>query len=173
MRPKLSRRLTEDRFLQHYWLKRELVEFCRSFGLPSSGSKEQLTNRVADHLAGRTMSAIPRKSSRKDPLPDTLTVRTKIGAGWRCSHQLRAFFVAHFGSGFRFNEAIRKFIATGQGKTLGQALEVYRESLKTEAKPIGSQFQYNRHMRQFKLDHPGASHAQAVAAWWEFRQGRG
>jgi hypothetical protein len=28
-------------------------------------------------------------------------------------------------------------------------------------------------MRQFKLDYPGASHAQAVAAWWEFRQGRG
>jgi hypothetical protein len=173
MRPKLSPRLPEDGFLKHYWLKRELIDFCRAHGLRSSGTKDQLTRRIADHLAGRPISPTPQKSRIEDPLPGELTLHTKIGRGWRFSAELRAFFVCHCGSRFRFNEAVRSFIAEGNGKTLGQAIEVYRASLKSAPKPIGAQFQYNRHMRQYKLDHPGSTRAQAIEAWWRFRQGQG
>jgi hypothetical protein len=172
MRPKLSRQLSEEKFLQHYWLKSELTLFCRELGLAVQGSKQQLTERIADRLAGRPQKT-PKTKTRglqsKSSLPCKLTLRTRIGTGWTCSQRLREFFVSHCGKGFRFNQSVRTFLVQGVGKTLGQAIEVYRASLRTGPKPIASQFEYNRHIRQYKLDHPGATHAQAVSAWWKKR----
>ena len=37
-------------FLRFHWLKSELVEFCRANGLPTGGSKGQLTERIAHFL---------------------------------------------------------------------------------------------------------------------------
>jgi len=169
-RPKLNINLSEASFLHHYWLKSELAQFCRKLGLPVSGSKELLTDRIANHLAGRPQNLSPKKPKNTDPLPESLTLSTVIGNGWRCSRKLREFMVSHCGPGFHFNDAMRRFLKESAGKTLKEAIEVYRESLSVENREIPPQFEYNRHMREFKLNHPGCSHAQAVEAWWKKRQ---
>lgn len=46
-RPILSKELDSKSFLNFYYLKEELVDFCRENGLPVSGGKLDLTERIA------------------------------------------------------------------------------------------------------------------------------
>ena len=49
-RPELSRKLDGQTFRSYYYLKKELVDFCRENGLPISGGKIELTDRIAAFL---------------------------------------------------------------------------------------------------------------------------
>lgn len=49
-RPDLDRQMDSKRFLNYYYLKEELVEFCRKNGLPVSGAKTEITKRIAYFL---------------------------------------------------------------------------------------------------------------------------
>jgi hypothetical protein len=37
-------------------------------------------------------------------------------------------------------------------------------------RPIGQQFEYNQHVRRYHQMHPGATHAQMVAAWQQLKR---
>ncbi len=103
-------------------------------------------------------------------MPSAFSTETIIGPGWRCTQSLRHFFEAHCGRDFRFNEALRDFIAAGSGRPLAEAIAVYAASRKSGPRPIAPQFEYNRHMRDYRAAHPGSTHAEAVAAWWARRE---
>ena len=49
-RPELNQELDAATFRKIYYLKQELVSFCREKGLPTSGSKTELTDRIAYFL---------------------------------------------------------------------------------------------------------------------------
>jgi len=49
-RPKLDKSLDAESFRQWYWLKDELVQFCRENGIPPSGGKTELSERIAHFL---------------------------------------------------------------------------------------------------------------------------
>ena len=49
-RPELTDKLSSKEFLEYYYLKEELVRFCRENGLPASGGKQDLTRRIAFFL---------------------------------------------------------------------------------------------------------------------------
>ena len=49
-RPILNTNLNSDTFRSYYYLKEELVEFCRNNGIPTSGGKLELTDRIAYFL---------------------------------------------------------------------------------------------------------------------------
>ena len=46
--------ITNATFLDTYWHRATLADFCRVKGLPSSGSKSTLTAHISDHLSGKT-----------------------------------------------------------------------------------------------------------------------
>ncbi len=46
-RPILSKKLDSKSFLNFYYLKEELIDFCRENGLPVSGGQLELTERIA------------------------------------------------------------------------------------------------------------------------------
>ena len=102
-------------------------------------------------------------------MPQRFTPKTVIGPGWRCTRTLRAFFEAQVGEAFVWNAAMRAFLAQGEGRTLAQALEHYRCSLHSPAAPIGAQFEFNRHVRDYRAGHPGATRGEVLAAWWAKR----
>lgn len=168
-RPSLSKNLSESDFLKWYWLKSELALFCKESGLPTSGAKLQLLQRVAAHLSGRPQVKTVAPKKKADTMPMVFDTNTMIGEGWRFTKRLRDFFESECGKGFRFNGAVRNFIATGAGKSLEEALVAYRKSLLEPPRDIGIQFEFNRHMREFKESNPNASHIEAVSAWWEKR----
>ena len=49
-RPVLDKNLDSKTFRDFYYLKEELVDFCRKNGLPVSGGKLQITDRIACFL---------------------------------------------------------------------------------------------------------------------------
>ena len=171
-RPTLDTHLSADSFLRWYWLKAELVVFCRSCGLSASGSKQALTGRIAKYLeTGQSSRPTGQKSAKKDRMPRTFARATIIGSGWTCSQALRAFFEQELGRSFHFDATLREFIHQGQGKTLRDAIQAWDEARYSPVeKEIAPQFEYNRHIRDYLKTNPGAGLKAAIAAWKERRQ---
>jgi hypothetical protein len=165
--PSLHKEISIDDFDRGYWLKRELIEFCRTYKLPTSGSKSELTQRIRRFLqSGEILKPLPRQS-RNGRMPETFRRDSVIGSGWRCSQQLRAFFEVEIGAHFHFDATMRDFIKHGEGKTLQEAIDAWHQAqhapkIETEIAP---QFEYNRHIREYFKHHPGATLQDAIAAW--------
>ncbi len=49
-RPVLSKNLDAETFRNYYYLKEELIDFCRKNALQTTGGKIDLTNRIAHYL---------------------------------------------------------------------------------------------------------------------------
>lgn len=173
-RPRLSPTLSEEDFLAWYWLKAELIAFCRELGMPSGGDKATLSARVAARLGDRAPATVQpaRQAAARNSAPQCLTLETVVVSGYRLSEQLRAFFVQHEGPRFRFNQALRDFFRDPAGRTLADAIALYRNAALAPGQPIGRQFEYNRHMRAYFEAHPDASMQQARQAWWDRRSSR-
>lgn len=50
-RPELNVAISLNDFLNHYWLRTELVFFCRNYGIIASGSKMEIADRIQLFLA--------------------------------------------------------------------------------------------------------------------------
>ncbi|WP_291933131.1 hypothetical protein [Limnohabitans sp.] len=171
-RPLLTPDLRPEEFSAWYWLKKELQDFCSAQNWPTGGSKQDLAARVRAGLSGQPLPAwrAPAATAVHDAMPGSLSPQTVIGPGWRLNAALRGFFVAHTSPAFRFNQALRDLFKNPEGRTLAQALVVYRDSCTQGAAPIQRQFQFNQHIRDYFAQHPGATRAQALQAWQAKRQ---
>lgn len=171
-RPALNAQLSAETFQRWYWLKDELVAFCRSIGIPSGGSKQTLTERIARYLTtGEKSVLVPPKPASKGQMPANFTRETVIGPGWTCSQALRAFFEQELGLSFRFDATLRDFIHHGQGKTLQEAILAWENAQANPVeKEIAPQFEYNRHIRAYLNAHPGAGLKAAIRAWEAWKQ---
>ncbi len=174
-RPELTAATTATDFRSFYWLKQELVDFCRANRLATGGAKQEISARIERFLATGERQA-PTGEFRRPTgvMPAQLSRETMITPSFRCSQQLRAFFVAEIGPHFHFDRTMREFIKHGAGKTLGQAIEVWQSAAAQPAaeSEIDTQFEYNRHMREFFKANQGATLPQAVKAWREQRAQR-
>ena len=169
-RPALSADLPAETFEDWYWLRSELTAFCRAEGLRATGSKGELAARVSAYLRTGTRCDRSAPRPRRARMPERFDEATVVGEGWRCSQPLRAFFEARLGPGFRFDAAMRALIASGAGLTLAQVMERHAAQRAAPGRSeIAPQFEYNRFMRAFSQERPGASHADAVAAWRRHR----
>lgn len=184
-RPELTGGISVEEFRRWRWRKDQLQAFCRSAGIVSAGSKEEIFQRIEAYLRQGVVPASHRKRPRSHPvgtkqtspmqrrsreMPKRFDDQTTIGPGWRCTAQLRAYFVERLGKSFRFSEPLRRFLREGTGRSLGEAVEVYRLAIRGPNLPIGKQFEYNQHVRRYHKTHPGATHAQVVAAWHALKQ---
>ena len=171
-RPKLEPTLSAHDFLDYYWLKNELLIFCRKNTLATSGSKTELTKRIAHFLdTGERLK--PVKVRKASKMPTNFHKDTVIEKGWRSSQALRAFFKKEIGSHFHFNAVMREFIKYEAGKTLGNAIKAWEENQNTpREKDIAPQFEYNRHMRAYFGKYPQATRQEALAAWQQKRSRR-
>jgi SAP domain-containing new25/Domain of unknown function (DUF6434) len=175
VRPRLTIDLTAQEFERHYYLKAELIEFCREHGIPTVGNKPDLNERIKAFLETGEISRISSNTRRssKNAREIELTLETVIWQGMTCNPRLGGFFKLQLGSGFRFNKAMRDFIHFGAGSTLAQALKVWHtdqaERKAGRKDEILPQLEYNQHFRAFFAEHKGATRAQAIAAWWAKR----
>lgn len=171
-RPALTPALTPAEFGRFYWLKEELVAFCRQQHLSTGGSKQDLTQRITSHLAGEKPPIEPaRRLARAVNMPKTFTRSTVIGSGWRCSQELRAFFEREIGPRFHFDAVMRELIHQGYGQTLEAAILRWEAArLNPTPRQIGPQFEYNQHIRDYFQAHPGGSLQDAIRTWKEKRQ---
>jgi hypothetical protein len=170
-RPTLTEHTTVDDFASFYWLKEELVAFCRAQGLSTLGSKQDLSVRIRQFLETGTESRSAPSAMRKAKMPNTFTRQSIIAPGWCCSQELRAFFEREIGTSFHFDGVMRDFIHHGVGKTLDEAIAAWQAEQKNPqpAKEIAPQFEYNRYLREYFSSHPGATLDEAIQAWNSYK----
>lgn len=168
-RPELNRQLSAERFMSYYYLKEELVSFCRQNGLPTSGGKLELTQRIAEFLDTGIIPQAEKSCARKSrPADDVLTEQSVIEKGFVCSEKHRAFFSERIGKGFSFNVAFQKWLRSNAGKTYADAIEAYRRIInekKSRKTTIDRQFEYNTYIRDFFADNKGSSLEAAIKCW--------
>ncbi|MFB9877812.1 DUF6434 domain-containing protein [Planobispora siamensis] len=171
LRPALTPDLSGEELTRWYWRKDELVAFARQIGTGTGGGKHDLLARLAAALDGRPLPQPP-PAARRPPaarLPEPLTPDTVLPDGQRCSQQLRAFFRERIGAAFHFDAAMREFIATGAGRTLGEAVRHWHATRQAPPSQIGAQFELNRFLRDWHAAHPGAGRHEALQAWRHYR----
>ena len=166
-RPNLSKELDSNTFRNFYYLKEELVSFCRENGIPSSGGKEEITERIATFLdTGEIISS--RAKTRKSIKIKDISRDTIIESDFVCTEVHRAFFKEEIGKSFSFNVAFQKWLKGNAGKTYEEAIDAYYrilEEKKVVRTTIDKQFEYNTYIRDFFADNTGKTLKDAICCW--------
>lgn len=166
-RPELNIVLDGKTFLKWYWLKEELTGFCKANGIPASGSKTELTERIAYFLDTGKVPEVT-KIRRVSSKVASITLDSLIEPDLVCSEVHRAFFKEQIGASFSFNVAFQKWLKANTGKTYKEAVEAYfaiLEDKKNSKSVIGKQFEYNTYIRDFMAANKGRSLDDAIKCW--------
>lgn len=181
-RPDLDGRISLSDFNDFYWLKQELVAFCKSVGISTSGSKLELSDRIRHFISTGEVQHIQKNQTQKkstfDWRTETLTRATLITDNYANGEHVRRFFMHEIGPHFSFNVVFMKWIKEHVGHTLGDAICEWQRihALKKDknyVRDIDPQFEYNRYMRAFLNDNPDLSSKDAVKYWMLKRSRRG
>ena len=164
--PKLTRDLSPEEFGEHYFLKEELKDFCRSEGLKVSGSKGDLEKRIIHYLKTGDELAEPKVRQKSVETSSEISLDSRLGENFRCSEDKRAFFEGHIGKGFKFKVKFQKWLKANPDKTYRDAIDAYFEIQRSKEKTeIGEQFQYNQYIRDFFEDNDDRSLDDAIRCW--------
>ena len=166
-KPALDRNLDEETFRSYYFLKEELVAFCRANGLPASGSKMELTERIADYLTTGEIKPAEKAKNTKTRVMQ-ISEESLIEPDFVCSEKHRAFFKERIGNNFSFNVQFQKWLKANTGKTYAEAIAAYHEILAEKKKcpaEIGRQFEYNAYIHAFFEDNSDKTLQQAIQCW--------
>lgn len=168
-RPDLDLKLSAEIFRQYYYLKEELVDFCRKNNLQATGSKSELSERIAVFLESGKRTRAENKT-RKTQSAGEIKPNNIIEENFVCSEKHRAFFKEQVGKSFSFNVAFQKWLKSNAGKTYADAITAYHQILqeKKSAKGKGEierQFEYNTYIRDFFAANKDKTLEQAIKCW--------
>ena len=166
-KPELTRDLDSKTFREFYYLKEELVTFCRIYGLQAMGSKEDLIERISVFLdTGERIGKNYEKP--KTVSPNSITLDSIIEPNFVCSEKHREFFKEEIGQSFTFKVAFQKWLKENTGKTYGEAVKAYYGILadrQTNTSEIGGQFEFNQYIRDFFEDNKHLKREDAIKCW--------
>ena len=116
MRPSLTKTISLTDFQNYYWLKAELQTFCREHGLPASGSKIEITERISHYLTtGKVLKTALCKSEQSSLSYKDLSLQTIITKITAVAKRF-VLFQRKIGTNFRFTVALQKFFKENVGK---------------------------------------------------------
>lgn len=166
-RPDLNNNLDSKTFMEYYYLKEELIDFCRKNNLQTTGGKLELTERIA-HFLDTGERIYKTHTTRKNKIIDEITPDTIIEENFVCSEKHRAFYKEQIGDRFTFNVAFQKWLNNNAGKTYQNSIDAYYQILenkKNNKTTIDKQFEYNTYIRDFFNDNKDKSLEQAIKCW--------
>lgn len=181
-RPILNKNISVKDFNEFYWLKQELVDFCRTLGISTSGGKIEIADRIRHYLSTGTIpiteSSKFKSISKFNWNKEALTKSTIITDNYKTTYNVRNFYLKEIGPHFALNVIFIKWLKENSGKTLGDAIiewnKIYNlKKDKSYVSEIGPQFEYNRYMRAFLNDNPELSSKDAMKYWKLKRSQRG
>lgn len=166
-RPELDINLSSKTFKEYYYLKEELIDFCRKNDLQTTGGKLELTERIGNFLdTGK--KTYETHAIKKPSLSGKITTATVIEENFVCSEIHRAFYKEHIGNTFSFNVDFQKWLKNNFGKTYQDSIEAYYRILDDKKKNktvIDKQFEYNTYIRDFFNDNKNKSLDDAIKCW--------
>lgn len=166
-RPEISEISNSEVFRSYYYLLAELKDYCKKNSLPTSGGKQEITDRIAHFMdTGEIIKPVAKKgqTTRTEPIALDSTIESNI----KCSEIHRSFFKDIVGKEFTFNVAFQNWLKENAGKTYRDAVDAYfsiREDMKKEPTVISKQFEYNTYIRAFHADNPGMKLQDAIDCW--------
>ncbi|AIM25909.1 DUF6434 domain-containing protein [Melissococcus plutonius] len=166
-RPELEKNMNAELFLKFYYLKAELIDFCRVNKLSTQGDKIEITDRIAYFLrTGKRKRHIKKRVVQRTPTLTELNLNSVIEENIKCSEIHRVFFKSQIGPTFRFNVKFQNWLKENSGEKYSDAIKAYQDILndKTPTK-IGKQFEYNTYIRDFFKDNKNLTLQQAIACW--------
>lgn len=183
--PLLSKTLPAKVFRQHYYDKKELMDFCRSIGISTSGLKEDLNKRIELYLQTEKITVIETiKKSTKSDSQAGLTL-DKFVVNYKSDLATRRFFERHIpqftGFSALVQKQIRQRLAQGDTFTYGDVIEMHKEFLQNkkemknsneEHKVAHDSCQYNQFFIDFSRDSGHKLHS-AIEAWMLVRNSAG
>jgi hypothetical protein len=167
-RPNIDSKLSGGVFRSFYYLKEELVNFCKDNGLPTSGGKIEITDRIAHYLDTGEVLPVSATRRAKSAITEIIKEESEIERGFVCSEKHRTFFKERIGQSFSFNVTFQKWLKENAGKTYSQAIGAYHQILKEKKKSkttIDKQFEYNTYIRDFFEDNRGSQLEAAIKCW--------
>ena len=165
--------ITQKTLKDSYWLKLQLIDFCKKNGLSAAGSKKDLEQRIELFLSSGS-KAKP-DSNKRTGLRDscqTLTHDTLV-VNYKNDAATRRFFIEQIGQHFRFDAYLRQF--TNQKNitknlTYGDLVDGWLKEESRRKDPdhqscIGEQFEYNQFIRDYFANEKGKTRSDAINAW--------
>lgn len=168
-------------FRNWYWLKAELIAYCKKLGIPYSGNKAALIERIATVLETGDVRNAPLSRARQiqsdvNWTTATLSLDTIITDSYKNNRNMRTFMQTHADPKFKFYIDFMQWMKDNIGKTLRDAVEAHHAFMLRRQDPhfkstIPASNQYNRYLRDFFADNPQRSIAEARACWqWKRSQ---
>ncbi len=174
-RPDITDIKTGNELKLWYWLKQELVDFCKLNQLSYMGAKFDILERIAmllDKGSTKTKKIHPtiKTSSKFIWSKAILNLDTVITDSYTNGPNTRNFFKIHCGKKFHFSIPFMNFMKNNCGKTLRDAIDEWnRLNAKSKSKNFKSEIppgnQYNKYIRDFFADNPNMTHKQARHFW--------
>lgn len=175
IRPDINEIETGAELKRWYWLKEELVDFCKRTQLSYVGAKFDILERIAKAL---DKGAISTENTTKEIKPTSkfvwsksfLTLDTVITDSYTNGPNTRKFFKQQCGDKFHFSIPFMDFMKNNCGKTLQDAVnEWHRLNEQSKDKNFKSEIpasnQYNKYIRDFFADNPTMTLKQARHFW--------
>lgn len=166
-RPILNKDLDSNEFRDYYYLKEELIKFCKDNNLQTTGSKIELTNRIIKFLDTGEKEVIKNEKKNKTII-ENISLDSIIEPNFICSEDKRLFFKEIIGNSFSFNVMFQKWLKNNSGKTYKDAIDAYyliKEEKKNNKTNIDSQFEYNTYIRDFFNDNKDLKLEDAIKCW--------
>jgi hypothetical protein len=174
-RPDINNIETGNELKRWYWLKQELVDFCKRTQLSYVGAKFDILERIATALDKGITSTekIPHSGKLASKFvwsKSLLNLDTVITDSYTNGPNTRKFFKQHCGNEFHFSIPFMDFMKKNCGKTLQDAVNEWQrlneqrkdKNFKSEI-PAGNQ--YNKYIRDFFADNPNMTIEQARHFW--------
>ncbi|MFM9907711.1 MAG: DUF6434 domain-containing protein, partial [Chitinophagaceae bacterium] len=166
---------TGNQLKRWYWLKQELVDFCKLTKISYAGAKFTILERIATVL-DKGIAKTEKISHSQKPTSkfiwskSLLSLDTVITDSYTNGPNTRQFFKQHCGVKFHFSIPFMNFMKDNCGKTLQYAINEWQKlnekkkdkNFKSEI-PAGNQ--YNKYIRDFFTDNPTMTIEQARHFW--------
>lgn len=150
-RPDLTKYLDHNIFSQFYYLKSELVVFCRKEDMQTTGNKQELTERISHYLFCGEKLKQPKKKIFYNKV-EHISLESKIESPFVCSEVHRKFYKDITDNSFSFIVPFQKWLKQNTGKTYQDSIAAYYQILiekKNSPKKIDVPFEYNTYVRDF------------------------
>jgi hypothetical protein len=173
-RPDIKTIATGKEFKRWYWLKSELVTYCKAAGISYAGGKFEVTDRIAALLDNSIVSESKTVKTKSiaafNRAKEKLTLNTIITASYTNGPNSRIFFKEYCGDRFRFTIPFMEWMKENINKTLKDAVAEWKRQdelsrQKGFTSVIPKHNQYNQYIRDFFAANPEKSLQDARRCW--------
>jgi len=171
-RPNLTKEISIKDFKDFYWLKSELMIFCRELKISSSGGKIEIANRISEYLeTGKVTKKTIIKKPKLPKATQPITEDTIIGIEYRTYKEKKEFLKSKIGNHFHFTIYLLDYFKKNAGKKIyGELIQEWHKEQKLKKDPnfikeITPQFEYNTYIRDFLKNNPTKTKEIAIQHW--------